>query len=288
MRLVIFYLFLLLNINLVFADDYTPQIEEEYQKLALTAEGAINQGNFNQGIDIYIRGLNQLKHGRIHLRLGQLFQKKAENSSSSLEYQEDMALAFYHYSACISDPKLDALDKKLLCINPFENISAPLYITGKYKSLWIEKPTLLKREFISGSRLPKGEVELKAVDADTQIEYLVKIKVPVPKDVYQLPGPPNILPSQPVISNDFISNTENMENISLTKIEEVKPEWKRAPKITGIVLASIGGIGMFVTGAIQHEYYLNKTAHSNYLFPSLWTGSALLTLVGSGLIIFYF
>jgi hypothetical protein len=280
-----------LNVKPVIADQYPRNIEEAYQALASDAETLINQGNFNQGIELYIKSLKTINHGRIHLRLGQLYQKRAENASNQMQYQEDFALSFYHYQKCIQDQKVDELDRQLLCQTPFDTMSHPLFITGKYKSLFLDKPIVLRQEFISGSKLPKGDAEFRVVDEDTQIEYLVKVKIPAPKDVYHLPGPPNILPTQPLISNDFITPDSEAFKTPIAQVDH-----HRTPRIVGATLGAIGLFGLIATTALyaheqqQAKYNLPQIAFLQYpfAFPGLWATSGILTLVGTGMVIVYF
>ena len=289
--ILLLWLSVLLNPNALLADTYPQNIEEKYQVLASEAENLINQGNFNQGIDLYVKSLKTINHGRIHLRLGQLYQKRADNASNQMQYQEDFALAFYHYQKCIQDQKVDDLDRQLLCQTPFDAMSHPLFVTGKYKSIFLDKPMVLRQEFISGSKLPRGDVEFRVIDADTQIEYMVKLKVPMPKDIYNLPGPPNILPTQPLISNDFIDPTTEAFKKPIGQEDH-----HRVPRIVGATLGAIGLFGLIATTALyahdqqQEKYGLPQIAFLQYpfAFPGLWATSGILTLVGSGMMIVYF
>jgi hypothetical protein len=150
---------------------------------------------------------------------------------------------------------------------------------------------VLRQEFISGSKLPRGDVEFRVIDADTQIEYMVKVKVPTPKDVYNLPGPPNILPTQPLISNDFIEPPTEAFKKPIGQEDH-----HRVPRIVGATLGAIGLFGLIATTALyahdqqQEKYGLPQIAFLQYpfAFPGLWATSGILTLVGSGMMIVYF
>jgi len=136
------------------ADDVPDALMIWYNGLAQKAEAALKTDGPQAAIRIYEDALLDPRgeFGRVHLRLGQLYQQISS-----------FAPAASHFRACDADGRVDAMDRELICQDGYRATTAVLTINGlppKGRVVVVE-PVLFAGPFESGGRLPQGEVHLE-------------------------------------------------------------------------------------------------------------------------------
>lgn len=134
------------------ADD---EILARFNQVAAEAAEVRKNGGDEAAIQIYEEALldpRNSNYGGIHLRLGQL-QKTANRNAD----------AAFHFQKCTQDERVDLIDRDVICKNGFDSVTTTLTIENLPLDgqVTIVEPTHFAGPFQSGSRLPKGQIQLE-------------------------------------------------------------------------------------------------------------------------------
>ncbi len=135
------------------ADDVPEAFMLRFNELALQADRVAERDGPRAAIRAYEDALHSwgADYGRIHLRLGVLYQKL------------DMAPeAARHFADCRADQRVDELDRETICTSGFEQVARPLSITGLPDGgkVVVLEPSLFAGAIQSGDALPLGKLKL--------------------------------------------------------------------------------------------------------------------------------
>ena len=103
------------------ADQVDPAVAQRYADLARRAEAAFAQAGPGAAIPLYEEGLAAFPagYGRVHLRLGQLYQQLGRNAEAA-----------GHFKACEADARVEAIDRELICQDGLRVTTATVSLTG--------------------------------------------------------------------------------------------------------------------------------------------------------------
>lgn len=133
------------------AGDRVPtSVSERYAETVRRAEAA---GQPGAAIEIYEEALLGFAsgYGRVHLRLGQLYQRLKRPAEAAANFR-----------ACMADERVDALDRDLICKAGLDATTVPFEFSGLPEGgrVLIMRPSAFAGEVRSGDRLPPGPVAL--------------------------------------------------------------------------------------------------------------------------------
>lgn len=135
------------------ADDVPDAMLRAFNEVARDAEAQLEAQGRGPAIRRYERGLEGelAGYGRIHLRLGQLYQLEGQ-----------MAPAAWHFGECDGDERVDPLDRELICQAGWRAVTAPVTLDGLPEGgkVLILEPELFSGPLHSGQRLPIGPVKV--------------------------------------------------------------------------------------------------------------------------------
>ncbi len=120
--------------------------------------GPLSESQPDKAIELYERALLDgpaRGFGRLHLRIAHLHRVAGRTAEAA-----------HHFRACLSDERVDPIDRQFICERGFEQVTSPLTIEGLPDggSVTVIEPSLFAGAHQNGSRLPRGEV-LLVVDA---------------------------------------------------------------------------------------------------------------------------
>jgi hypothetical protein len=134
-------------------DRVSPELRARYGKLSEQAEAAARTGGAQASIEAYESALLGFAHGygRVHLRLGQLYQ--------GLDRKPEAAA---HFRDCMNDDRVDGLDRDIICKQGLSATTAAFEFDGLPSGgrVLVLRPNLFAGPVQSGVRLPQGEVEV--------------------------------------------------------------------------------------------------------------------------------
>ncbi len=153
-------------------DAVPPALAQGYAELARQGEEALNQAGPAAAIPVYEAGLARLgePYGRVHLRLAQLHQQLGRTAEAAA-----------HFRACGLDPRVDAIDRELVCRDGFEAATAPVTLSGatELARVLVVEPKPFAGPLASGDRLPLGSARL-AVEADGHARRETGLRITAP------------------------------------------------------------------------------------------------------------
>ncbi len=165
------------------ADDVPPEFTKQFNELARAAEAALRAEGPDAAIRLYEEGLlGPLgEYGRISLRLGQIYQQAGRSADAAA-----------HYRACQDDPRVDAVDREMICRDGFDAVTAPLAIDGlpPRARVVVVEPARFAGPWREGARLPLGPARL-VVDAPGRQRAEAEVQVAAPETRWAaVVGPP--------------------------------------------------------------------------------------------------
>lgn len=132
------------------ADRVQPEMATRYAQVVKRAEAA---GSPQAAIEIYEEALLGFAsgYGRVHLRLGQLYQKINKPAEAAANYR-----------ACMEDDRVDDLDREIICKTNLEASTVPFEFTGLPAGgrVLVIQPAAFAGAVESGARLPPGNLEV--------------------------------------------------------------------------------------------------------------------------------
>ena len=135
------------------ADDVPEAFMLRFNELALQADRLAERDGPRAAIRAYEDALNAwgADYGRIHLRLGVLYQKLGQAPEAAR-----------HFADCRADQRVDELDRETICTSGFEQVAKPLLITGLPDGgkVVVLEPSLFAGAIQSGDALPLGNLKL--------------------------------------------------------------------------------------------------------------------------------
>lgn len=139
------------------ADQVDPAVLDAFNAVVRDV-GQLPESEADKAIELYERALLDgpaRGFGRLHLRIAHLH-RVADRSAE----------AAHHFKACLSDERVDPIDRQFICERGFEQVTAPLTVEGLPEggTVTVIEPALFAGAHQSGARLPRGEV-LLVVDA---------------------------------------------------------------------------------------------------------------------------
>jgi hypothetical protein len=259
------------------ADD---EVLARFNRIAQKAAQARLAGGDKAAIVIYEEALLDPKYtnyGGIHLRLGQL-QKVAKRNSA----------AAFHFRRCIEDTRVDQIDRDIICKNGFDGVTTTLTIENLPfdAQVTIVEPIQFAGPFTSGSRLPKGQVQLE-VKAEGQENGIFVIVLNSPLVWQAKTGLRKR--AGPLIPDGFLLPKPGTDTTERDMMDE-GPESIRWPAYTAVVVgAALIGTGISI-GHINRDrirqirqdgrddsFYdsktpLNDARQTAIIADSLWIG----------------
>lgn len=134
-------------------DRVSPELRARYGRLSEQAEAAARTGGPQAAIEAYESALLGFAqgYGRVHLRLGQLYQGLGRGPEAA-----------GHFRDCMNDDRVDALDRDIICKQGFAGSTAPFDFDGLPEGgrVLVLRPNLFVGPVQSGVRLPRGELEV--------------------------------------------------------------------------------------------------------------------------------
>ncbi len=160
------------------ADEVPRALATRFTELAQRAETAFNQAGPGAAIHVYESGLAGLgeDYGRLHLRLGQLYQQLGQSPESA-----------QHYKACMVDKRVESIDRELICEDGLKSVTAPVQIVGlpADASVLVVEPAAFAGPLRDGDRLPLGSAHLQ-VEATGHGRREATLRVTAPKTLFQV------------------------------------------------------------------------------------------------------
>ncbi|MCB9549687.1 MAG: hypothetical protein H6706_28100 [Myxococcales bacterium] len=145
--------FLLLAALPARADDVPEDLLRGFNQLAREAEALLRTSGPAAAIARYEQALlsDFAGYGRVHLRLGQLYQQERR-----------FALAARHYTDCDEDERVDAVDRELICQEGQRACTAPVELVDLPAGgqVVVLEPTLFAGPLRSGERVPLGPLRV--------------------------------------------------------------------------------------------------------------------------------
>lgn len=240
------------------ADQVSEELLARYTQLSQQAQALQESAGVEAAIELYEEALLGFAHsyGRVHLRLGQLYQ--------SLDRVAESAA---HFRDCLADERVDPLDRDLICAQGHERSTTPFHFEGlpPQGQVVVLSPELFAGPVRSGERLPIGELVVM-VDAlghqprrsALQLPQSAPWHVQLGASMAGQPGEPDYLSSARAVPEDF--DPEAMGGVGTW------PAW-----VTGAVgLAAVGaglGLGFFNQSGldeIRGDQRANRCAQHGY------------------------
>ena len=135
------------------ADDVPEAMLRAFNQVAREAEALLEQQGRSPAITRYEQGLGGelAGYGRIHLRLGQLFQEEGQPGRAA-----------FHFRECDADERLDPLDRELICQAGWRAVTAPITLEGLPEGgkVLILEPEAFSGPLHSGQRVPLGALKV--------------------------------------------------------------------------------------------------------------------------------
>lgn len=135
------------------ADSVPPATAARFAELARKAEAAFAQAGPGAALPLYEDGLARFgeDYGRIHLRMGQLYQQLGRNAEAAFAFKR-----------CDADLRVDALDRELICQDGLKAVSAPVTLLAAPPGarVLVVEPVAFAGPLASGDRLPLGTARL--------------------------------------------------------------------------------------------------------------------------------
>lgn len=175
------------------ADSVSRDLLLKFNARANRAERALEAQGAKAAIAIYEQALEDTERfGRVHLRLGQLYQQEG-----------DGAKAAYHFRECDRDRRVDGMDRELICRRVYEEMTAPVTLeeVPRDGQVTVLAPAPFAGPLASGDRLPKGPIRL-VVDAPGQMRRTADLTLDGPLTWNAQGGMER--PTGPLIPGDFI------------------------------------------------------------------------------------
>lgn len=262
------------------ADQVAAPVAQRFGELARKAEAAFGQSGPGAAIPIYEQGLAEFPedYGRIHLRLGQLYQQLGRNAEAAA-----------HFKRCDADTRVEAIDRELICQDGLKGVTAPvelLEVPAEARVLVIE-PLAFAGPLQSGDRLPLGSARL-LIEAPQHDRRETTLRVQAPGVRWKVE-----------LGAAYTDET----NAEAPPEPQTTRRWPAlALGATGLALVGAGlTLGFMNRGAlndIRHEQTtgacgashcrgdLESAETQSYVADGLWMGGAGLTAAGVGLWLF--
>jgi tetratricopeptide (TPR) repeat protein len=264
------------------ADQVDAPVAQRFGELARKAEAAFAQAGPGAAIPLYEQGLAGFPddYGRIHLRLGQLYQQLGR-----------IAEAAAHFKRCDADTRVEAIDRELICQDGLRSATVPvelLELPPEARVLVVE-PLAFAGPLKTGDRLPLGSARLlvEAPQHDRR-ETTVRVQAPAVRWKVELGA--------------AYTDETNAE----APPEPASKASRRWPALalgaTGLALVGAGlTLGFMNRGGlddIRHDQStgacgathcrgdLDSAETQGYVADGLWMGGAGLTAAGVGLWLF--
>lgn len=217
------------------ADDVSRDLMLRFNERALRAEKALEAHGTEAAIAIYRGALEETEQfGRVHLRLGQLYQQ-----------QGDLPQAAAHFRDCDRDERVDSMDRELICRRAFEEITAPLTVTGlpPEGAVVILEPRAFAGPLKSGDRLPMGRIRV-AVDAPDRIQREAEFehtgKAPWSAEIGMARPRGPLIPGDFIVEGDPPPTEDAPPGVSASGGGNGLPVWP-AYAVGGLGAALVGG-----------------------------------------------
>ncbi len=135
------------------ADDVPEAFMLRFNELALRADQLATRDGPRAAIRAYEDALQGWgdDYGRIHLRLGVLYQKLKAHPEAAR-----------HFADCRADARVDELDRETICTQGFEQVAKPLNVEGLPPDgkIVVLEPPLFAGAISGGDALPLGPLKL--------------------------------------------------------------------------------------------------------------------------------
>ena len=135
------------------ADDVPEAFMLRFNQLALQADKLAAKDGPKAAIAAYEDALQNWgdDYGRIHLRLGVLYQKLGAHPEAAR-----------HFTDCRADKRVDELDRETICTSGLEQVAKPLNVEqlAEGGSVVVLEPSLFAGTMASGDALPLGPLKL--------------------------------------------------------------------------------------------------------------------------------
>jgi hypothetical protein len=177
------------------ADAVPDDVRVQYAKLVPRAEAALQRDGVGAAIEIYEDALVGFAagYGRVHLRLAQLYQKLGRTAEVAA-----------HFRDCMSDDRVDALDREIICKQGYDAATTKFDYVGLPNGgrLVVLKPELFAGKVDSGDRLPNGPIQL-TVEAPGRRARKAELTLPQARPWQVMVG---LLRRQgPIVPDGFVS-----------------------------------------------------------------------------------
>lgn len=155
------------------ADDVPEAMLRAFNQVAREAEALLEQSGPAPAIARYARGLEGelAGYGRLHLRLGQLYQQDGQPAEAALHFRE-----------CDADERIDPLDRELICQAGWRAVTAPITLAGLPEGgkVLILEPEPFSGPLHSGQRVPLGALKVVVTSPGAPPrEAVVRVKGPL-------------------------------------------------------------------------------------------------------------
>lgn len=288
--------FVLVLCSLSFASAQTLH-EQEVSR----AEGLIDSQEVEQALNLYREILQRYEQrprseisepelGKLHLRLAQVYLKRAQiesNGDMMLLYESSAA---YHFWRCSRIAGLDSLLRDDICRREVGDRMAPLQVRGPFQRLFVSHPEAFRGDVVPGAWLPKGRVVLQVTlkQGDSK-QYMLNLPQERPLELET----PSLTVQPPRLSqrntaglilrpegSDLVMNKTKSNGGSQSKrtIHQV-------PVVPGYIMAGAGVATLIASSLIYFDVIDPEAGRDRTLNWTLISGASLV-VVGGGWIAF--
>ena len=179
------------------ASAINPDQRASLKQTTRQAEQKVRDGKILDAIRIYESSLSELKStGKVHLRLGQLYQKRINPKMSNNFNAEMKAYAGYHFLKCLDGQDVSKLVRKQVCERELTPLLAPLKFRGvSGTTVEVLNPRPFQGFIKSGAFLPKGPVTLSVYNTSQRSPQQINVTLPHSKPLDFSPA--RFIPARP-------------------------------------------------------------------------------------------
>ena len=290
MRLPTIALFLVCTLSLISSPAVFGQTGHERD--VSQAEMLIDQQQIDEALNLYRQILTRYEQrppseiseaelGKLHLRLAQVYLKRAQVESSGDVMLLLESYAALHFWRCSRTKGLDSLLRDDICRRQVMERMAPLQVRGKFKELFVSHPEAFRGVIRPNMLLPKGQVILRVTpERGPPTQKLINIPQETPL-IFQ--AEPSLTAQPPLL------NKRNTAGLILrpqgASDEQSNPSSKTLhsiPSAPGYVMVAIGVVGLVIGGLAQAGIPAKPPAGKERTVKWSFISGASLMAVGGG------
>lgn len=279
------------------SSDVQPTKKEIQKFMRKTENRYVKKGKVQKAIEIYQNYVQTYMYvGRIHLRLGQLFEGLAKDANGDFQAQNRyQTLSVWHFNQCTLDTQLDRELIQLICEPKVKQYLKPFLFEGPNFNPHLIQPELFAGPLLSGTPLPIGKliVEVQADEQSPVQRFEINHPQNKPFVFFQQTTPPptnTAFPpssaSQPPLFNNSPSTQRSFFDRSAVPPPPA-PKVQRS-KIPGVVMIAGGialsGLGIYCASSLTACGTISESFNEQVL-PAFLIPSGLLLAGGTGWVI---